>query len=154
MGENRKFEPKPGQTDYTNIRRAPVINCVIQRRDKILIVQRSSSLNFYPNFWNGISGFLDDERSVSKKARDEILEETGIGEEDIISIKEGKVFEQEEPKYDKTWIVHPVLVQVKTDEIKLDWEAQGYEWINPSDAMTYDLLPGFDRVLESVLGLD
>jgi len=52
-----EFKPKPGQIDYTNIRVAPVINCVVQYQDKILIVRRNLKMKFYPGYWNGISGF-------------------------------------------------------------------------------------------------
>lgn len=143
-----EFIPKPGQIDFTNVRRAPVINCVVRYNGKILIVQRSAGMKFYPSFWNGISGFLDDERSVEQKAKDEIREELGIAEKDIITIHEGKVFEQEESSYDKTWLVHPVLVDVDTDNITLDWEAEKYKWIEVVEAKKYNLLPGFDKVLE------
>lgn len=145
-----KFQPKPGQVDYTHIRRAPVINCVVKFNDKILIVKRSASLNFYPNYWNGISGFLDDGRSVEEKAKDELKEELGIVEQDIISIKQGEVFEQEEEKYDKLWVVHPVLIEIIHDSIILDWEAQDFKWIKVEEAKKYNLLPGFDKVLEKL----
>lgn len=145
-----KFQSKPGQIDYTNIRRAPVINCVVKYKDKILIVKRSVSLNFYPNYWNGISGFLDDGRSVEEKVKDELKEELGIDEQDIFSIKQGEVFEQKEEKYDKLWVVHPVLIEVKHDRITLDWEAQDFRWIKVEEAKSFDLLPGFDKVLEKL----
>lgn len=145
-----KFISKPGQIDFTNIKRAPVINCVVRYSGKILIVQRNSGMKFYPGFWNGVSGFLDDDRSVEQKAKDEIKEELGIDEKDIVRIYEGEVFEQEEPDYDKTWIVHPVLVYIKTDKITLDWEAEKYEWINISEVNKYKLLPGFDKVLKTL----
>ena len=145
-----KFKPKPGQIDYTNIRRAPVINCVLRYGDKILLVKRSVELRLYPNYWNGISGFLDDDRSVPEKVKDEIREETAIGEQDIISIKEGEVLELEEPEYEKTWIVHPVLVDVKTDDVKLDWESQEYKWVTLDEISNFDLVPGFDLVIKSL----
>ncbi len=148
-----KFIPKPGQSDYTNAARAPVINCVVQYREKILLVQRSSDLRFHPDYWNGISGFLDDDKSVEAKAEEELQEELGIAKVDIVSIAPGEVFEQEESEYNKTWIVHPVLVVVRTDALKLDWEAKSYEWVLPAEAKTFNLLPGFERVLESVLPL-
>ena len=146
----KKFTPKPGQVDYTNIRRAPVINCVLRYGDKILLVKRSAELRLYPNYWNGISGFLDDDRSVLEKVKDEIREETGIGEQDIISIKEGEILELEEPEYEKTWIVHPVLVDVKTDDVKLDWESQEYEWVNLAQLKDFELIPGFERVIKAL----
>ena len=146
----KKFQPKPGQIDFTNARFAPVVNCVVKYKDKILIVQRSENLNFYPNFWNGISGFLDDRKTLKQKIESEIKEELGIAKKDIISIKLGNIFHQEEKKYKKTWIVHPILVEVETDKIKLDWEAQNFKWVKFSDAKNFKLLLGFNRVLEEV----
>ncbi|OGD30784.1 hypothetical protein A2W60_02915 [Candidatus Azambacteria bacterium RIFCSPHIGHO2_02_46_12] len=148
--EEPVFKPKDGQIDYTNIRYAPVINCVVRHNDKILIVQRNPKMRLYPNLWNGISGFLDDGRSIEQKAKDELREELGIEAGDIVSIQHGQVFDKEEEKYGKTWIVHPILVDVKMDKIKLDWEAQNYKWIKVEDAKNFDLLPGFDKVLASL----
>lgn len=145
-----KFKPKPEQIDYTNARWAPVINCVVKYQDKILVVQRSKELNFYPEYWNGISGFLDDSRSLEKKVKDELKEELGISRVKIKKIKLGEIFDEEAPGYKKTWIVHPVLAEVSTDKIKLDWEAQNYRWVTPKEAMGLKLVPGFDMVLEKL----
>ena len=81
-------------------------------------------------------------------ATGEIKEELGIDK--IKRIKLGEIFDQEEPKYKKTWIVHPVLVEVDTDNIKLDWEAQSYKWVTLKEAMKFKLLPGFDIVLKKL----
>ena len=148
--EKPKFKPKPGQVDYTNARWAPVINCVLKFKDKILIVQRNKDLNFYPGYWNGISGFLDDDKSLEQKVKQEIKEELGINEERIISIRLGEIFDQEESKYKKTWIVHPVLVEMNTDKISLDWEAQNYQWTDLEKIKDLNLLPGFSKVLQKL----
>lgn len=139
--------PNPGQKDYTSVRRAPVLNCIVHHGRRILLVRRSATLRFYPGFWNGISGFLDDDRSVAQKAKAELLEEVGLRPSEILSIEEGAVFTQEEPRYQKTWIVHPVLVCVTKESVSLDWEAQAYRWVSVSAARRLKLLPGFDRVL-------
>ena len=76
--EKSTFKARKGQIDYTHARWAPVINCVLKYNNKILVVQRSKNLNFYPNYWNGVSGFLDDQRSLNKKISDELKEELGI----------------------------------------------------------------------------
>ena len=145
-----KFKLKPGQVDYTNARWAPVVNCVLKYKNKILVVQRSKELNFYPGYWNGISGFLDDQRSLNEKIIDEIKEELGIPKSKIGRIRLGEIFDQEEPKYKKTWIVHPVLVEVKTDEVTLDWESRNYKWVTLQEVKKLKLLPGFDQVLDRV----
>lgn len=144
------FKPKQGQVDYTYVRWAPVINCVIKYRDKILVVQRSKELRFYPGYWNGISGFLDDQRSFEQKVRGELKEELCIDKKYVKSIRLGEIFHQDAPKYKKTWIVHPVLVEITTDRIKLDWEARNYRWVRLGEIHKLKLLPGFDRVLEKV----
>lgn len=145
-----KFKPRAGQIDYTNARWAPVINCVVKHKDKILVVQRSKKVGFYPGFWNGISGFLDDKRSLEQKVKDELKEELGIAPKNISRIQIGEIHHQEAPKYGKTWIVHPVLVTVKSDEITLDWESINYKWIKPKEAKNLKLLPGFKKVLEKI----
>ena len=151
--KERKFVPRPGQIDYTSIRWVPVINCVVKHKDKILLVRRSEKMNLYPGFWNGISGFLDDEKSLEEKVKEELSEEIGIEPKDIVSIKVGSIFDQNEPMYKKIWIVHPVLVEVATDTVMLDWEAQEYKWVSPKEAKNLELLPGFDKVIASLLNL-
>lgn len=154
MRKEKQFKPRPGQIDFTNIRWAPVINCVLKHKDKILIVKRSEKLRLYPGYWNGISGFLDDNKSMKEKIHQELLEETGLGESHITSIRLGQIFNQDEIKYNKTWIVHPILVEIDTDKLELDWEAQDHKWIKPKDAMEFDLLPGFDHVLRTLSLID
>lgn len=146
----KHFKLKPGQTDYTNIRWAPVMNCVVTYKGKMLLVQRSKELNFYPGYWTGISGFLDDTKGLHEKVREELREELGIAAKDILSITLAEVFDQDEPKYKKTWIVHPVLVRVKTDKISLDWEAKKFVWTTTHKAKTMKLLPGFALVLKKI----
>ena len=145
-----EFKPKPGQVDYTHARWAPVINCVLKYKNKLLLVKRSKELKFYPSCWNGISGFLDDQRSLTEKVSDELREELGILKNKIQRIRLGAIFDQEEPKYRKTWVVHPVLVEVKIDKIKLDWEARDYKWVTFQEAKRLKLLPGFDKVLKKL----
>ncbi len=150
ISKEKKFKPKSGQTDYTNIRWAPVVNCVVMYRGKMLLVERSPSLRLYPGYWNGISGFLDDQKSLKEKVIEELREELGIRKNEVVSIRPGEVFNQDEPKYKKTWIVHPILVHVKTDHVSLDWEAQKYKWVTLREAEKMKLLPGFDIVLQRI----
>ena len=119
-------------------------------RGKILLVERDRSLHFYPGYWNGISGFLDDRTSLKEKVIEELGEELKIKKNEIISIRPGEVFDQDEPKYRKTWIVHPVLVRVRTDRVSLDWEAREYVWVKMSEAAKFKLLPGFRIVLQKI----
>src|SRR3989338_8118254 len=139
--KNKIFKPKPGQIDYTHARWAPVINCVVELDGKFLIVKRNSSMRLYPGYWNGIAGFLDDTKSLGKKVKEELLEEAGIKARDILSIRLGEIFDLNDPKYRKTWVVHPVLVKVKNKRITLDWEAEDYRWISPREIKRFNTTP-------------
>ena len=145
------FVPKEGQVDFSNIRWAPVVNIVVMFENKILLLKRNENLNFYPGFWNGVSGFLDDNLSLEEKVKEELFEEIGIGEDNIDYIKLCGVFDKNEPKYKKTWIMHAVLVKIKSNNLKLDWETSKYVWVTEEEIGGYDLLPGFDSVLELTL---
>ena len=146
-----KFIPAEGQVDFTNIRYCPVINCVLQYQNKILLVQRSSEMRLYPNYWNGISGFLDDDKSVAEKVLHELEEELGIPADAVKELRRGQVLVQESEQYKKTWIVFPVLATVSTDTFTLDWEAQRARWLTPEAAKELRLLPGFNEVLDTLL---
>lgn len=147
MRDKKVFEPRPGQTDYTNVRWAPVINCVVKYGDKILIVKRSSDMKFYPGWWNCIGGFLDDDQSLEEKVKEEIWEEIGIKESDIISIKLGEIFDFDDPELKKTWIIHPTLVEVKTNKVTLDWEADDYRWVRPDELAGFEITPSLKKIL-------
>lgn len=124
----KKFKTRKGQTDYTNIHWAPVINCILFNGRQILLVKRSSRLNFYPGYWNGISGFLDDSDTLKDKVLIELKEELNINKRSVKKIKLGRIFHQTEKKYNKTWIVHPILVEVGSVRIDIDWEADRFGW--------------------------
>jgi ADP-ribose pyrophosphatase YjhB (NUDIX family) len=154
MGKDKKvpkFVPQKDQVDYSNARWVPVVNSVVTCNEKIVLVERNAKMNFYPGYWNGISDFLDDTRSLEEKVIDEITEELGVEEVQIQSIQLCDIFDQEEPGYGKTWIVHAVLVKITTEKITLDWEAKKYEWVEQSEIFNYKLLPGFNRVLKATL---
>ncbi len=149
MLDKKIFKPKPGQTDYTNMRWAPVVSCIVKHNDKILIVKRSRDIKLYPGLWNGIGGFLDDKKSLEGKIKEELEEETGIKENEIISIKAGEIFDLDDPAIGKTWIIHPAFVEVSTDMIVLDWEAEEYRWIDPDELKDFKAVAGFTKIVKN-----
>ncbi len=141
------FVPRPGQVDYTHVRYAPVLNAVVVCRGRVLLLQRSSGMRSHPNHWCGISGYLDDARSVEDKARQEMLEEVGITADRILGMRRGTVLLQEAPDHGKSWLVVPVLVRVRDRRYRLDWESQAAGWFSMTGASGLPLLPGFDAVI-------
>jgi ADP-ribose pyrophosphatase YjhB (NUDIX family) len=150
MKKEKKFKPKQGQVDFTHIRWAPVLNCVVMHKGKILLIKRSASMRLYPGYWNSVGGFLDDNKSLKEKVEEELREELGIRKSQVTSMRFGQVFDQDEPKYKKTWIVHPVCATVKTNKVVLDWEGEEYRWVTLKEAKRLKLLPGFRLVLKAL----
>lgn len=137
-----KFVPKPGQIDYTNIRYAPCIKVIPVHDGKILVAKRTTERRLYPGYWDFINGFLDDKCSIEEKATEELAEEVGIGSGDVASFKRGKAAISEDPDYGKTWLIVPVLAEVKTAKFDLDWEATEAKWLTPSEAASIEMIPG------------
>ena len=81
MPDKKIFQPKPGQTDYTNARWALGVSCVIKHKNKILVVKRSNDMKFSPGLWNGMGGFLDDQKSFEEKVKEELDEEAPVTRE-------------------------------------------------------------------------
>lgn len=151
MSKPPRFKPKRGQTNYTNIRYAPVVHCILRYRGKVLVVQRSKALRLEPGNWGGIAGFLDDKKDFDDKVKEEIREEAGITSRYIKKIVRGEIFHREAPTYGKTWIVHPVLVDVTTQKVKLNWEARQYQWLTTQEAKKLKPVTDLPRVLELLL---
>lgn len=137
-----KFVPKPGQTDYTHIRYAPTVNIVITYKGKVFCVQRSADMRLYPNYWDWVCGFLDDDKSIEEKVYEELHEELNINKEDVESLTRGEPWIDEAPQYQKTWLIVPVLAKVKTGHFTLNWEAQKGEWFALAELKKLDLIPG------------
>lgn len=137
--------------DYTNIKWAPVINCVVRYEDKFLIIKRSDKVSFYSGYWSGVSGFLDDKKSLKQKVLEELKEELNISENEIKEIKLFGIFDQEDFKYKKAWISHSILVEMKTDAVKLNWESKEHKWLELEDMKKVKSSPGFKEILRKML---
>lgn len=142
-----EFVPKPGQTDFRNMRYAPCINVVVVKDGKILLAKRAEGRRLYPGYWSTIDGFLDDNKSVEEKAYEELREEVSILPKDVVELKRGQVVVMEAPDYKKTWLFIPVLAMVKTEKFKLDWEASEAKWFAPQEVTDLNLSPGVIAVL-------
>jgi len=139
-----------GRIDYSKSDTAPVITVFIKHRDSILLLKRSDKVRTYQGKWNTVAGYLDERRPIREKILEEIKEELGISEDNILSIYLGEPYEFTDEKANKTWIVHPVLVELKNKpEIKLDWEHTEYKWIRPEELKDFDTVPKLGKSLEN-----
>ena len=138
-----------GRIDYTNSDTSLVITVFITYKEKILILKRSDKVGVYQEKWNTVTGYLDEPKQPIEKIMEEIREELGIMEKNILSYSLGEPFKFTDPKARKTWIVHPAKVELKNEpDIKLDWEHTEYKWIRPEELEKFDTVPNLDLSLK------
>ncbi|MFB5600452.1 MAG: NUDIX domain-containing protein [Nitrososphaeraceae archaeon] len=127
-----------------------VVTVFLINANKILLLKRSNNVKTMRNKWAGISGFIENEDSLTCAYR-EIYEETGIEKNSIKLIRKGKIISLHPYENSIKLNIHPYLFLSMTKIIKLNWENSEYRWINPDEIICFDSVPKLDKVLCSVL---
>jgi len=141
-----------GRINYTNSKKSLVLTVFIRYKEKILILKRSNKVSTYKGKWSVITGYLDEPKSLFDKIIEEISEELGIFKDIILSFKYGNPFEFFDNKLEKIWIIHPAIVELKSNpKIILNWEHDEYKWITPDDLKKLDIVPNLNISLNKVL---
>jgi len=140
-----------GRIDYSDSDIAPVITVFIKYKDKILLLKRSDKVRTYQGKWNTVAGYLDELKPIRNKVLEEIQEELGINEDNVLSIHIGESYEFTDIEINKTWIVQPVLAVLKNEpEVKLDLEHTECKWIKPEELKDFDTVPKLNKSLKAV----
>ncbi len=144
LKEFSKTMPKlqDGRIDYHNAKKAFVITCFAKYNDEILLLKRSNNVWTYKSKWNVVAGYLDEIKPIKQKALEELYEETQITEDKVKKIKIAEPFEFHDKDIKTTFIVHPVLMELKEKpKIKLDFEHTEAKWVKRGDIGKYDAVP-------------
>ena len=144
---------KDGRIDYHNAKKAFVVTCFARYNDEILLLKRSHKVWTYKGKWNVIAGYLDEIKPLRKIALKELYEETRIAKEKVKKISIAEPFDFHDKEIGTTFIVHPVLIELKEKpKIKLDFEHTESKWVKKDDFGKYDAAPnlmeGAKRVLK------
>ena len=139
-----------------NIKIKEVVTCFLSANNRILLLKRSNQTGTYKGLWGTVSGYMD--RPADEQAWIEIREETGLTKKEARMIVKGPPLEIVDISIKTRWKVHPYLFKVsRVDAIKLDWEHTELKWIDPAVIGNFDLVPGLEEALVSVMperGLD
>jgi len=133
---------------FTNI-----VTSFIKNGDRILILKRSDKVKSMKCLWAGVSGIIEkNDTSPLARAKTEILEETGINEEEIELLKANERIKIEAAQYkNHEWNIFPFLFKTKNPEIKLNWENSEFKWIKPNEIKNYETVPELEKILFSLL---
>jgi len=140
-----------GRIDYSNSDKAPVLTCFVRCEDKILLLKRSDRVRTYQGKWHTVAGYIDEPKPIRQKALEELEEELDIHSKDVSDFTAGEPYEFFDEGAKMSWIVHPVLVELKNKpQIRLDWEHTEFMWISPNEVEGYDTVPKLDESLKRV----
>ena len=130
------------------MRKTKIVTSFLINSEEILLLKRSERVKSMKNLWAGISGIIENDEEVIKRAKIEIFEEVGIEESDITLMKEGNVILIESPQYtNHQWEVYPFLFSCDSREIKLNWENSEFRWIDINEVNRFTTVPSLDKVL-------
>lgn len=141
-----------GRINYSNSDTALVLTIFIKYKEEILILKRSNKVSTYQGRWNTVAGYIDEIKPIHDKIFEEINEEIGVKKDNILSQRIGKSYTFKDMKVNKTWIVCPVLVELKNKpNIKLDWEHTEYKWIKPDELKKFNIVPKIEESLRRAI---
>ena len=125
------------------------VTAVVKYKNKVLLLKKSPKDYNYPNRWSFCSGYVKEFESAEDNVLREIKEETGLSGK---ILKKGKIFQADDRKRGKSWIVMPFLCKVSSGKVKLDHENVEFRWIVHQDIAKYKTVPGLQKDLK-ILGL-
>jgi len=136
-----------------NLRFTNIVTSFIKNSDRILILKRSDKVKSMKCLWAGVSGIIEkNDTSPLGRAKTEILEETGIDEEEIELLKANERIKIKAAQYkNHEWNIFPFLFRTKNSEIKLNWENSEFKWIKPNEIKNYETVPELEKILFSLL---
>tara|TARA_B100000029_G_scaffold107261_1_gene98203 strand:+ start:334 stop:741 length:408 start_codon:yes stop_codon:yes gene_type:complete len=134
------------------MRKTRIVTSFVKHNDKILILKRSQKVKSMKGLWSGVSGIIENGESPLKRAKIEIFEEIGIGEDDIELIKSGNQTLIESPQYkNHQWVIFPFLFKIQKSDIKLNWENSEFRWIGIHEFKEFDTVPNLEDMLLCLL---
>jgi len=130
-----------------------IVTSFIKNNDKVLILKRSDKVKSMKCLWAGVSGIIEkNDATPLARAKTEILEETGINEEEVELLKANERIKIEAAQYkNHEWNIFPFLFKTKNLEIKLNWENSEFKWIKPNEIKNYETVPELEKILFSLL---
>jgi 8-oxo-dGTP pyrophosphatase MutT (NUDIX family) len=130
------------------MRRRDVVTCLLQHEGRVLVLKRSDAVRTHRGKWAGVSGGVDADTPL-KQAFQEILEETGLGVDELQLIRQGKSLDIEDTENDVNWCVHPFLFSIADpSRVRLDWEHTESRWVDPSELESLDTVPRLKETWE------
>lgn len=146
-GDRVVLDAERGRVELPAVAERPVVSAFLRNRGRFLVVRRGDQVGSFRGRWSAVSGYIEGREDPRDRAAQEIREETGI--------KGARFRKAAEPLYTRdgatAFIVHPLLFDVSSRHVTLDWENVEHRWITPSDLTNLDTVPRLGNVLDRLL---
>jgi len=113
--------------------------------DKFLLVKRAETKQAHPEMWEFPGGKIKEDEDPRTGVIRELKEETGFEGQVIRSGEPGAVHYEE-----GSYMIHPFLVLVESDEVELSEEHMKYRWIELDELEEFDTVSGLEDELRSL----
>lgn len=134
------------------MRSTKIVTSFLRHNDKVLILKRSNKVKTMKGLWAGVSGIIENNESPLERAKIEIFEELGIGEENISLVKSTKEMRVNSPQYkNHEWEIFPFMFETKNPKITLNWENSEFRWIKTKELTNFETVPSLQKVLLNLL---
>ena len=142
-GDQALVDGERGTVDLKGVKGHRVVTSVLMHQGRVLVLKRSDKVSTCQRKWAGVSGYIEPGEEALQAAVKEIAEETTVVGAKLVRSAPTLMVRQSED----IWAIHPFLFESPTEEIVIDWEHTEYRWVQPSQTLGLDLVPGFQRVL-------
>ncbi len=115
------------------------IGCILEntKTGKILLLRRSSHLEFAPQIWDDVGGRMRQFETPEKTLYREIQEETGIKDVEVIKPINVSNYYRGDEAAENQMVVITYWCQTSITKIKLSDEHDQYEWMVPDEALNH-----------------
>ena len=126
------------------------VTCLITWNGLLLLLKRSNKVRINQGLWCGVAGRIDDGMSPEETAYKEILEETGLREDEIKLISSASPISVDVDSQNEAF-VYPFLFETHIPRIKLDWEHTEFMWVELKMVDKFETVPRFGDVMRALL---
>jgi 8-oxo-dGTP pyrophosphatase MutT (NUDIX family) len=126
-----------------------VVAVIIEWRGRVALFRRSQSVGHDRGRWHCITGYLESGASPEEQAIAELIEETGLTENDLIDFRQGVPLRLTDHG-GNPWLVHTFTAVTPRRRLSINDEHDTFRWTAPSKVRRYsNRVAWLDHVLEA-----
>lgn len=138
-GDRISINGSTGEVLIEGVEEKRVATVYLMHKEKILLLRRSENATSFQGQYSGISGYIEEGETPEQTARREMIEECDIHDAEMkrigreIYVRNGSIL----------YVITPMLMESKTERVKLNEENSGYSWVTADELYKHETVPKF-----------